>query len=68
MKLKLVILTLMALGVSLMLAPLVAGWRAHANVDALGWVNYLLLAAKLGLGGIAVVYYFCSRDESEDAI
>jgi hypothetical protein len=67
MKLRVLVLALLVVAVGLMLVPAVVGWHAGASVDALGWANYVLLGAKLGLGGVGLVCFFGSRDKQEDA-
>ena len=52
--------------VALLLTPALVGWLAHARVDALGWANYILLAFHLGLGTIAVIYFFAYPESEAD--
>jgi hypothetical protein len=66
MKMKLVVAGLLVATVALVLAPAVVGWHTQAQVDALGWANYILLGAKLGLGALAVGWYALTRGRGED--
>jgi hypothetical protein len=68
MKLRLLILTLLALCLALAVAPFVVGQLAHATITPLGVFNYLLLALKLTLGGAGLAVYFFTRHRDDQAI